>query len=265
MPRTSTGRQTGPAVPPPGADALRVGIDRAGRQSRGAAAVGLADARRGRRGGRQRQDLDGQGGGRGGGPPRRPGPGDRPAGGPRPVPPPGTRAAGLSAEERALRREFLDRVEPRIWTPGSSHGRRLSLDPIRLAGRDELARIADPDRRRGGMGGDAGRRRGAARGPGQGRRRDRLAADVPAPGAPVPGGRRRRPGRGPRHDRRRGLRPRRPSAWTTRTSSSRSRSARSSPASSTACGSARPRASSPAASGSTSTRCAGPTRRARRP
>ena len=51
----------------------------------------------------------------------------------------------------------------------------------------------------------------------------------------------------------------RPSAWTTRTGSSRSRSARSWPASSTACGSARPPASSPAGAGSTWTRCAGPT------
>ncbi len=54
---------------------------------------------------------------------------------------------GLSDAGRAMRREFLDRVEPRIWTPGSSHGRRLSLDPIHLPGRDELARIANPDRR----------------------------------------------------------------------------------------------------------------------
>lgn len=54
---------------------------------------------------------------------------------------------GLSADERALRREFVERAEPRVWTPGSSHGRRLSLDPIHLSGRDELARIADPGRR----------------------------------------------------------------------------------------------------------------------
>jgi DNA helicase HerA-like ATPase len=60
---------------------------------------------------------------------------------------PGPEPPGLSADDRALRQEFLDRVEPRIWTPGSSHGRRLSLDPIRLARRDELTRIADPDRR----------------------------------------------------------------------------------------------------------------------
>jgi DNA helicase HerA-like ATPase len=60
---------------------------------------------------------------------------------------PAAERPGLSPEERTLRREFLDRVEPRVWTPGSSHGRRLSLDPIRLAGLDDLARIADPTRR----------------------------------------------------------------------------------------------------------------------
>src|SRR6202041_1088719 len=42
-----------------------------------------------------------------------------------------TRLDGLSLDERALHREFLDRVEPRVWTPGTSHGRRLSLEPIR--------------------------------------------------------------------------------------------------------------------------------------
>ena len=60
---------------------------------------------------------------------------------------PAAEPPGLSDDDRSLRRAFLDRVEPRIWTPGSSHGRRLSLDPIRLPGRDELTRIADPDRR----------------------------------------------------------------------------------------------------------------------
>ncbi len=54
---------------------------------------------------------------------------------------------GMTVAEGAMRREFLDRVEPRIWTPGSSHGRRLCLDPIHLPARDELARITDPDRR----------------------------------------------------------------------------------------------------------------------
>jgi len=53
---------------------------------------------------------------------------------------------GLTADEDALRRDFLARVEPRVWTPGTSHGLRLHLDPIRLAGRDELARV-EPTRR----------------------------------------------------------------------------------------------------------------------
>ena len=54
---------------------------------------------------------------------------------------------GLPAEDKASRRAFLDRVEPRVWTPGSSHGRRLGLDPVRLAGRNDLARVTDPGRR----------------------------------------------------------------------------------------------------------------------
>src|SRR5262249_39176345 len=54
---------------------------------------------------------------------------------------------GLSPDEQALRRDFLGRVEPRVWTPGSSHGDRLSLDPVRLAGRGEVARVAGPARR----------------------------------------------------------------------------------------------------------------------
>jgi len=62
----------------------------------------------------------------------------------RPAPEP----PGLSDDDRALRLAFLERVEPRVWTPGSSHGRRLSLDPLRLASEGDLARIADPDRRR---------------------------------------------------------------------------------------------------------------------
>ena len=60
---------------------------------------------------------------------------------------PSAEPPGLSTAERSTRQEFLDRVEPRIWTPGSSHGRRLSLDPIHLPARDELARIANPERR----------------------------------------------------------------------------------------------------------------------
>lgn len=45
---------------------------------------------------------------------------------------------GLSDEEQALRLAFLDRVEPRIWTPGSSHARRLGLNPLRLASPSDL-------------------------------------------------------------------------------------------------------------------------------
>jgi hypothetical protein len=59
----------------------------------------------------------------------------------------GAEAPGLTSEDRGLHRAFLDRVEPRVWTPGSSHGRRLSLAPIRLAGRADLMHIADPARR----------------------------------------------------------------------------------------------------------------------
>ncbi|MHB1556302.1 MAG: helicase HerA-like domain-containing protein [Isosphaeraceae bacterium] len=60
---------------------------------------------------------------------------------------PGPDPPGLAEPFRSMRREFLDRVEPRVWTPGTSHGRRLCLDPIRLPGRDDLARIDDPSRR----------------------------------------------------------------------------------------------------------------------
>ena len=53
---------------------------------------------------------------------------------------------GLSEDAKALRRAFLERVETRVWTPGSSHGRRLSLDPIRLTSPDRLQRF-EPARR----------------------------------------------------------------------------------------------------------------------
>lgn len=44
--------------------------------------------------------------------------------------------------------EYLAKVEPRIWTPGTSHGTRLCLDPIRLPSDADLARIEKADRRR---------------------------------------------------------------------------------------------------------------------
>ena len=59
---------------------------------------------------------------------------------------PSTRADGLAPADAALRREFLAKVEPRVWTPGTSHARRLGLEPIRLPGRAAWARIDDEDR-----------------------------------------------------------------------------------------------------------------------
>lgn len=59
---------------------------------------------------------------------------------------PSNRLEGLNAEEQSLRRAFLERVEPRIWTPGTSHARRLSLNPLRLARPADLERVA-PSRR----------------------------------------------------------------------------------------------------------------------
>ncbi|WP_437733306.1 helicase HerA-like domain-containing protein [Sorangium sp. So ce1335] len=40
--------------------------------------------------------------------------------------------------------ELQERVEPRILTPGSSHGLRLCLDPLRLPSASELSHIANP-------------------------------------------------------------------------------------------------------------------------
>jgi len=48
---------------------------------------------------------------------------------------------------RREREEFLRRVEPRIFTPGTSHGIRLSLDPIRVPAPGDLDRIANVERR----------------------------------------------------------------------------------------------------------------------
>lgn len=43
---------------------------------------------------------------------------------------------------------FWERVEPRVFTPGSSHGVRLSLSPMRLPAPEELTALADEQRRR---------------------------------------------------------------------------------------------------------------------
>jgi hypothetical protein len=48
---------------------------------------------------------------------------------------------------RREREEFLRRVEPRVFTPGTSHGIRLSLDPIRVPAPGDLDRIANVERR----------------------------------------------------------------------------------------------------------------------
>ena len=53
----------------------------------------------------------------------------------------------LSAEERQGFDRYRALVEPRILTPGSSHGIRVSLSPIRLAGAAELIGEIDPRRR----------------------------------------------------------------------------------------------------------------------
>lgn len=55
--------------------------------------------------------------------------------------------SGISEADRKARRDFLAKVEPRIWTPGSSHGRRLRLDPIRLPGLDDLRDLDGASRR----------------------------------------------------------------------------------------------------------------------
>ena len=56
-------------------------------------------------------------------------------------------SAGFSDEERRRHARFCRAVEPRILTPGSSHGIRVSLSPIRLAGTADLLGETDPRRR----------------------------------------------------------------------------------------------------------------------
>lgn len=55
--------------------------------------------------------------------------------------------AGLSGVERQRYEQFCKVVEPRVLTPGSSHGIRVSLNPIRLSSAKDLEMIADPERR----------------------------------------------------------------------------------------------------------------------
>ena len=55
--------------------------------------------------------------------------------------------AGFSPWERARFDRYWECVEPRVFTPGSSHATRLCLNPLRLPRIDQLAEIADPLRR----------------------------------------------------------------------------------------------------------------------
>lgn len=48
---------------------------------------------------------------------------------------------------RSLARDFCDKVETRVFTPGTSHAIRLSLSPVRLSGSRDLEHLSDPERR----------------------------------------------------------------------------------------------------------------------
>jgi hypothetical protein len=56
-------------------------------------------------------------------------------------------AGAFNEEEGRRYQAFHQRVEPRILTPGSSHGIRMSLSPIRLASAAEVVGETDPQRR----------------------------------------------------------------------------------------------------------------------
>jgi hypothetical protein len=53
----------------------------------------------------------------------------------------------MSGADRGRYDQFWGVAEPRVLTPGSSHGTRVSLDPIRLPAEGDLAAIEDPQRR----------------------------------------------------------------------------------------------------------------------
>jgi len=54
---------------------------------------------------------------------------------------------GLPAWQRERFDRYWETVAPRVFTPGSSHAIRLSLNPMRLPRLDDLSRISDPLRR----------------------------------------------------------------------------------------------------------------------
>ena len=55
---------------------------------------------------------------------------------------------GFDAATLAAYRQYHAMVEPRVYTPGTSHGIRLSLSPIRLAGVDDMSHLPDTGRRK---------------------------------------------------------------------------------------------------------------------
>jgi DNA helicase HerA-like ATPase len=54
---------------------------------------------------------------------------------------------GVPADLLSRYDRFAQLSEPRVYTPGSSHGTRLCLSPVRLASDEELESISDPARR----------------------------------------------------------------------------------------------------------------------
>lgn len=60
----------------------------------------------------------------------------------------GAEENNLPPDERERMRRVRESIEPRIYTPGTSHGIRLSLNPLRLPRKSDLERIAKPERRK---------------------------------------------------------------------------------------------------------------------
>lgn len=58
-----------------------------------------------------------------------------------------TNTVDLGPDDDRRCQQYWTRVEPRIFTPGSSHGIRLCLSPLRLPRERELTALADPRRR----------------------------------------------------------------------------------------------------------------------
>ena len=54
----------------------------------------------------------------------------------------------LTGEYREAHKKFCSRVETRIFTPGTSHGRRMHVDPLRLPSVADLSQIGDEARKK---------------------------------------------------------------------------------------------------------------------